>query len=115
MDEDRLARMYEAARLTGQAGLAEAPRRTGQARLAEATALLQRRSEGADGASRLPDLQALLSRLPRSFGRMPSPVTNRRPGPVAPGRFLELSYANAAGERSYKLYVPTTAAGQTAP
>jgi poly(hydroxyalkanoate) depolymerase family esterase len=38
---------------------------------------------------------------------MPASVTKPRPGPVAPGRFLDLSYANAAGERCAKLYVPT--------
>ena len=103
MDKDRLARMYEATRLTSQA------------RLAEATALLRGRAEGAEDSSRLPDMQALLSSLPRGVGRMPGSVTKRRRGPVGPGRFLELSYANAAGERSYKLYVPTTTAGQAAP
>ena len=87
----------------------EATRLTSQARLAEATALLQ---HGAGGGSRLPDMQALLSRLPRGLARMPASVTKPRPGPVAPGRFLDLSYANAAGERTYKLYVPTGYTGQ---
>ena len=79
---DRLARMFEATRLTSQA------------RLAEATALLQ---QGSGGGSRLPSMQALLSRLPHGLARMPASVTKPRPGPVAPGRFLDLSYANAAG------------------
>src|SRR3954467_4621192 len=100
MDKDRLARMYEATRLTSQA------------RFAEATALLQQR---AGGASRLPDMQMLLSRLPRGPGRMPGSATKRRPGPVGPGRFLDLSFANAAGERSCKLYVPRANAGQLTP
>jgi poly(hydroxyalkanoate) depolymerase family esterase len=100
MDKDRLVRMFEATRLTGQA------------RLAEATALLQHRRAG---AGRLPDTQTLLSRLPRGLGRMPAPVTKGRPRPVGPGLLLDLSYANAAGERSCKLYVPTANAGQAAP
>ena len=100
MDQDRLARMYEATRLTSQA------------RFAEATALLQ---QGAGGGSRLPGMQTLLSRLPSGFGRMPASVTKPRPGPVAPGRFLDLSYANAAGERACKLYVPTGYTGQAVP
>ncbi len=37
---------------------------------------------------------------------MPGSATRPRPGPTAPGRFLDLSYANAAGARSFKLYVP---------
>jgi poly(hydroxyalkanoate) depolymerase family esterase len=39
-------------------------------------------------------------------------VTRPRPGSEAPGRFVELSYANAAGERTCKLYVPTRLSGQ---
>ncbi len=100
MDKDRLARMYEATRLTSQA------------RFAEATALLQHRS---DGGSRLPDMQALLSRLPRGLARIPTSVRKPRPAQVFPGLFLELSYSNGAGERSYKLYVPTGYAGQPSP
>ena len=100
MDKDRLARMYEATRLTGQA------------RLAEATALLQHRSDGVGG---LPHMRALLSRLPRAFGRAPTAMKKPRPAPAFPGQFLDLSYANAAGERTYKLYVPTVYAGQAAP
>ena len=100
MDKDRLARMYEATRLTSQA------------RFAEATALLQER---ADRGSRLPSMQALLSRLPRGLSRVPASVKKPRPTQVGPGRFLDLSYANGAGERTYKLYVPTGYAGQAAP
>jgi poly(hydroxyalkanoate) depolymerase family esterase len=99
MEKDRLARMYEAARLTGQA------------RLAEATALLQ---QGA-GGGRLPDMQAVLSHLPHGLGRRSASVAKPRPGPVLPGRVLDLSYANAAGERSYKLYVPSSHTGRAAP
>jgi poly(hydroxyalkanoate) depolymerase family esterase len=100
MDKDRLARVYEATRLTSQA------------RLSEATALLQR---GSGGGTLLPNMQALLSRLPRGLARMPASVTKPRPGPALPGRFLDLSYANAAGERTYKLYVPSGHTGPAAP
>jgi poly(hydroxyalkanoate) depolymerase family esterase len=100
MDHDRLARMYEATQLTRRA------------RFAEAMALLQ---QGSGGGSRLPSMQGLLSRLPHGLARMPVSVTKARPGPVAPGRFLDLSYANAAGERTYKLYVPAGHTGQAVP
>ena len=100
MDQHRLARMFEATRLTRQA------------RFAEATALLQ---QGAGGGSRLPGMQALLSRLPHGLPRAPASVTKPRPGPVLPGQFLDLSYANAAGERTCKLYVPTGYTGQAVP
>src|SRR5689334_5623268 len=96
MNRHRLARMCEATRLTSQA------------RFAEATALLR---NGPGGGSRLPNMEDLLSRLPRGPAHVPASVRKPRPGPVAPGRFLDLSYANAAGERAYKLYVPTGHAG----
>jgi poly(hydroxyalkanoate) depolymerase family esterase len=99
MDHDRLGRMFEATRLATQA------------RFAEARARLQ---QGSSGGSRLPDLQAMLSRLPQGLGRVPASVTKPRPGPVLPGQFLELSYANAAGERTYKLYVPSGHTGRAA-
>ena len=89
MDKDRLARLYEATRLTRQG------------RLAEASALLQ---PGSRGGAHLPGMQALFSRLP-GVGRKPAQVA--RPAPALPGRFLDLAYANAAGERTFKLYVPS--------
>ncbi len=100
MDKDRLARMLEATRLTSRA------------RLAEAAALLQ---QGAGGGSRLPNMQALLSRLPGGLPGMPPSVTKPRPGPALPGRLVDLSYANAAGERTCKLYVPVGYTGQAVP
>ena len=100
MDQDRLARMYEATRLMRQA------------RFAEAKALLQ---QGAGGGGQLPGIQDLLSRLPNGSVRRPVSVTKPRRGPVPPGLFLDLSYANAAGARTCKLYVPTGHTGQAVP
>jgi poly(hydroxyalkanoate) depolymerase family esterase len=89
----------------------EATRLTGQARFAEARALLQ---HGLSGGGRLPSMQSLLSRLPHGLGHLPAAATKPRPGPVLPGRFLAFSYANAAGERTCKLYVPSGHAGGAA-
>jgi poly(hydroxyalkanoate) depolymerase family esterase len=100
MDQERLTRMYEATRLTSQA------------RFAEAAALLRR---GSGGRLRLPDMQAVLSRLPHGLASTPLSVSKPRPGPVLPGVFLELSYANAAGQRTCKLYVPSGHTGQAVP
>jgi poly(hydroxyalkanoate) depolymerase family esterase len=104
MDRHRLARMFEATRLTSRA------------RLVEATALLQDVwGDGGGGSSSLPRMETLLGRLPHGLPHPPARGRKRRPGPTAPGRFLELSYANAAGERAYKLYVPTGHTGQAVP
>jgi poly(hydroxyalkanoate) depolymerase family esterase len=46
---------------------------------------------------------------------MPPSVRKPRPGPADPGRLLDVAYANAAGERTCKLYVPTTHDGHAAP
>jgi poly(hydroxyalkanoate) depolymerase family esterase len=94
------------------AQILEARRLTSRARLAEMTAALQR---GLGAGTHLPDMQALLSRLPGGFARRPASVAKPRSGPVLPGRFLDLSYANAAGERTYKLYVPSGHNGQAVP
>lgn len=100
MNNDRLARMYEAALLTRQA------------RFAAARALFRPR---VGGAGRLPGMETLLSRLPRGMVDMPAAATKPRRGPAAPGPFIDGSYASAAGERAYKLYVPTAHAGHPAP
>ena len=122
MDEDRMATMAEATRLTRQG------------RIAEATALIQRNL----GIART-GVQAPLSSPGTTAPQQPSrwrphrrdslPVLAlhrlRRPGPrrdardVDPsspgGRFLDSSYTNAAGTRLYKLYVPTGYSGQSVP
>jgi poly(hydroxyalkanoate) depolymerase family esterase len=96
MDKDRLARMHEATRLTSQG------------RFAEARAVLQ---QGLGG--RPFDVQSLLSRLPG--GGVPASTATSRPEPAVRGPFLELSYANAAGTRASKLFVPTGYARRSAP
>jgi poly(hydroxyalkanoate) depolymerase family esterase len=78
------------------ARMLEATRLTNQARIDEATALLR-------------------ARLPGGLGRMPAWERRPPPGPTAPGRFLQRSHASAAGERMYKLYVPTGYSGQAVP
>jgi poly(hydroxyalkanoate) depolymerase family esterase len=124
------------------ATLAEATRLTREGKVAEATALLQsgapqpgmglpfvqqmRAAAPAPAArqhSRVhpgglggPSLESLLSRLPGN-GRVPL----RRAAPGAapeahwPGRWLHESYANRAGERDYRLYVPSGYTGQQVP
>ena len=109
MDQQRLATMMEATRLTRQG------------RLAEAAALLQRgvadqprhpepfRPRGAAG------LADLLSRLPHSGRATRDWYTPVEPEPELPGRWLAGSYANSAGEREYRLYVPSGYTGQRVP
>jgi poly(hydroxyalkanoate) depolymerase family esterase len=97
MDKHRVARMFQATRLVGQA------------RFAEAATLLQ---DGPGGVGHLPRMQDWLSRLPHGVAR---PVKKPRPAPAAPGFFLDRSYGNAAGERTYKVYVPCAHAGRVLP
>jgi poly(hydroxyalkanoate) depolymerase family esterase len=113
MDADRMAALVEATRLTRQH------------RLAEATALIQRnlgiaRPGGApfplaDSAmGRTGDSMPLLAlQKPGRFGRRRA---DRDVDPASPGgQFLDFSYANGAGTRRYKLYVPTGYSGQSVP
>jgi poly(hydroxyalkanoate) depolymerase family esterase len=72
------------------ATMMEATRLTRQGRLAEAAAML---------------------RLGRAKPAWHRPV---RPEPALPGRWLAETYANSAGERDYRLYVPSRATGQRA-
>ena len=89
--------MYEATRLTNR-GL-----------FADARTVLQ---AGSGNRNRPLDLQSLLPRLPDG---VPAPLAKSRAEPVVPGPFLEHAYANAAGTRTCKLYVPTGYARRTAP
>jgi poly(hydroxyalkanoate) depolymerase family esterase len=92
MDQERLATMMEATRLTRQG------------KLAEAAALLQR------GAGAEP-------RRPEPFRQRATPHWHGRvkPEPALPGRWLAGSYANGAGERAYRLYVPSSYTGHDVP
>jgi len=130
MHQQRLATMMEATRLTREG------------RLAEAAALLQR--EPADpraqhrsakqpvhplrpehlrqragaflgrlgGSTGLADL---LSRLPHDGRLAPDSYAPVEPEPQLPGRWLGGSYANSAGKREYRLYVPSGYNGQPVP
>ncbi|HVZ35680.1 MAG TPA: PHB depolymerase family esterase [Polyangiaceae bacterium] len=85
--------------------MAQATRLVREGKLAEATALLQGTRHGTAG------YEGLLSRL-RKKG--PS-ITPAEPRPSWPGRWLDGSYANSAGEREYRLYVPSGYTGAPLP
>jgi poly(hydroxyalkanoate) depolymerase family esterase len=91
MVQQRLATMMEATRLT----------RTG--RLAEAAALLRRGVGVGVGAE------------PPRPGTPRNWYTRVEPEPALPGRWLAGSYANSAGAREYRLYVPSRYSGQRVP
>jgi poly(hydroxyalkanoate) depolymerase family esterase len=111
----------------------EATRLTREGKLAEATALLQRRSPaglggpgldglgldggglGGVGLAGSASLKDLLSRLPHSVRVNPKRRRSVDSGPPLPGRWLDGSYANQAGQRDYKLYVPSGYTGQAVP
>ncbi|WP_407519699.1 extracellular catalytic domain type 1 short-chain-length polyhydroxyalkanoate depolymerase [Methylobacterium oryzisoli] len=68
----------------------------------------------------LPDLQETLRKAMREVGRTVGPlfegVAEPAPRPATePGRFLDLSFANAEGQRAYKLYVPSGYDGRPVP
>jgi poly(hydroxyalkanoate) depolymerase family esterase len=124
MDQDRLARLIEATRLTARELVADMTTKlrdtpssgTGTTDMRTPlgmqtlTALRQApamRTLPTMGA--LPDVNALLSQLPGSSAASHGPV------PVEPGQFLDLAYANAAGGRSYRLYLPTGYTGEPVP
>jgi poly(hydroxyalkanoate) depolymerase family esterase len=120
----------------------EATRLTREGKLAEATALLsQRRVEsrtqtraaqppeqprppgpsslrfatlpgGLRGSVALGDL---LSGLPHKGPAPRAGYTPAEPAPQLPGRWLDGSYANGAGKREYRLYVPSGYTGQPVP
>ncbi len=68
-----------------------------------------------------PDLPSRLRGLPRLPGGLPGIMPGETEGMPAPavvpagGRFVERSYADQAGTRAYKLYIPSGYTGQAAP
>ena len=124
----------------GLATMMEATRLVREGKLAEATALLQQRSDHpragphpaqaeqwfragalphsgifAGGLSGGVSMQDLLSRLPGG-ARVRSRATGAPAQAQLPGAWLEGSYANGAGQRDYRLYVPSGySSGQPVP
>jgi poly(hydroxyalkanoate) depolymerase family esterase len=111
----------------------EATRLTREGRLAEATALLQGGSSSpAEPGAAQPVFRPRLDVLHQPFGvpggRLPGSLglkdllsqlrkkgavtTPAEPVPQLPGRWLDGSYANSAGRREYRLYVPSGYHGQ---
>ena len=69
---------------------------------------------GAMGNFKMPnfDLPGGMPSGMSGMGGMGGPST---PAPVLPGKFVDGSFTNAAGTRSYKLYIPSTHTGQPMP
>jgi poly(hydroxyalkanoate) depolymerase family esterase len=103
-----------------QDDMTEATRLTRSGRLAEATALIQRtlgRSAGgaADSGAPAAPPSETFPHPGAHPGLAHRPETDQAgPGP-ATGRFVDASFTNAAGTRSYKLYVPSGYDGQAVP
>ncbi|HVZ37087.1 MAG TPA: PHB depolymerase family esterase, partial [Polyangiaceae bacterium] len=121
MHQQGLAKMMEATRLVREGKLSEAtallqggpdqqraePPRAWPAQADPARSSVPYSGVFPGGLRGSPSLESLLSRLPRS-GRMPPfGSVAKPPSPELPGRWLEGSYANAAGKRDYRLYVPS--------
>lgn len=94
-------------------------------RMAAVTALLTSRSRKSAGASAQPEfVRKLLEQLgvdvPGLTGKPDQPDKPGKPvagnsQPSSAGRFLSKTYANQAGSRKYKLYIPSTYSGQPMP
>ena len=114
------------------AAMAEATRLTRQGRLIEATALIQQTLAGPAVTQRAPDVpsakgtplgqihsgwltrrRTVPSRSASSLRRpqRPAALATKRPA----GRLEAFSYTNAAGTRTYRLYVPTGHTGGPLP
>jgi poly(hydroxyalkanoate) depolymerase family esterase len=99
-----------------QAGMAEAMRLMRAGRLAEATAVIQRTL----GRMPAPDVSVQTQPLP---GNRPGITVPLRPvtpkempsSPHAGGQFVDGTYSNTAGTRTYKLYIPSGYTGQAVP
>lgn len=101
--------------LPSQAAMAEATRLTREGRLAEAMAILRRATGGArtptPGPSTPRSLPPLLGKAGEALRRLRpgrgGPARPAAPPPVSDGAtFEERHFANAAGARAYKLYIP---------
>src|SRR5919197_3352093 len=92
-----------------RAGMAEATRLTLAGRLAEATAAIQRTL----GNLPAPDVLRRPAGMPGAPGRVRPVTSDHVPSPA--GQFIDGAYTNAAGTRSYKLYIPSGYAGQALP
>jgi poly(hydroxyalkanoate) depolymerase family esterase len=130
MHQQRLATMMEATRLTREGKLAEATallqgeplharaqaRSEEQSSARRTTEPSRRRAAGfANGMGGSAGLGELLSRM-RHDGRVkPRGDTAAERKPQLPGRWLDGSYANGAGQREYRLYVPSGYTGQPVP
>lgn len=99
MKNPRQHEMWEATRLT-QAG-----------RLAEATALIQRTLAGSSSTS-TPTIEASQPHQPIEAEFR---VLDDAPSLHKSGQFIEKNYANPAGTRPYKLYIPSGYTGQVVP
>ena len=105
------------------AAMAEATRLTRAGRLAEATALIQQNLGGLPTARTSPDPEhrpeGRFARLREGARQLiatsrVSEAADR--GRAAPGgRFLQLTHGGAAGQRTYRLYVPSGYTGQPVP
>jgi len=115
--------------------MAEATRLTREGRLTEATSLLQRLLHGAADPGSAPE-PAPVPEMPSESARLHLPDALRKlvdrvkglgaglglgerarpePVPEGGGRFVEASFTNGAGTRSYKLYIPARYRGQPVP
>jgi poly(hydroxyalkanoate) depolymerase family esterase len=107
------------------AAMGQAARLMREGRIAEATALIQRTLNNgpAEAAPRTGRFEGILATVKAALRRQQPPVvglphpmgTPPTPANTQPGQFVDRSYANDAGERHYKLYVPTGYAGQAVP
>src|SRR4051794_17027243 len=100
-----------------QAGMAEATRLTLARRLAEATATIQHALWAVAASDAPPWPSPDVLRRPAGRPCAPGRVRPVAPDgvPSPPGQFVDGTYTNAAGTRSYKLYIPSGYAGQTVP
>jgi poly(hydroxyalkanoate) depolymerase family esterase len=91
----------------------EANRLNSEARFAEVKARLNQYGLGHGG--HLPTMKTVLSQSANGVPPVPGSVKKPRARPVGPGRLVDLSYSNGAGERTCKLYIPSTRHVQAVP